>query len=129
MHRALRKQRVAIATSKWIESGGGPLMIASGSVAPAWSGTRPSMRPAEASDYRRACAIRDDVGTVPIGVADALILGDEPDSTTVVASEGDIFLVRWRCADSEDALRELDHVGRTHLAVLLLVRAVPGAVA
>ncbi|NUS59873.1 MAG: hypothetical protein HOQ01_02895 [Lysobacter sp.] len=119
---------MAIATSKWIESDGGPLMVASGSVAPAWSGTRPSKRPAEASDYRRACAIRDDVGTVSIGVADALILGDEPDSTTVIASEGDIFLVRRRCADSEDALRSKLHPALTCLPFMhaCSFRTVPG---
>jgi hypothetical protein len=123
-----RKQRVAIATSKWIESAGGPLMVASDNVVTAWSGTRPSKRPAEMSDYRRACAIRDDIGTVSVGIADALILGDEPDRTTVVASEGDIFLVRWRCADSEDALRASLHPALIWLPFMhaCSFRTVPG---
>ncbi|OAG66818.1 hypothetical protein A7D17_03570 [Xanthomonas floridensis] len=52
----------------------------------------------------RACAIDDELGLVTAGWGDALVLGDEPDRTSLLERDGTVFLVRWRWAPSEDAL-------------------------
>jgi len=69
-----------------------------------------SQRPA--MDYDRACDVGDLVGLIPVGGGIALVLGDEPLSTTWVparAAQGG-YLVGWEYAESDAAV--VQHLGR-----------------
>jgi Immunity protein 21 len=98
---------------EWIESGGGPLLFAPQSVLADWHGSRLPKDRLGLTDYARACAIKDELGVISIGRSQGLVLGDEPDRTTlVVYSSSDCMIFRWRWADSEAHLREaLDSAG------------------
>jgi len=90
---------------EWIESEGGPLLLAPRSRLRDWSGI--DVRESESqSDYDRACAITDEVGIISIGDGSAVVLGDMPDRTALVTEHAatDVFIVRWRCAASEESL-------------------------
>ncbi|MEV7069321.1 immunity 21 family protein [Streptomyces sp. NPDC091972] len=84
---------------EWVESGGGPLIAVPETVLPFWAGADGDET---VSDYDRACEVEGSVGLLPVGDAVALVLGDEPASTSYLA-EHDTF-VRWCAADSEDEL-------------------------
>jgi hypothetical protein len=90
---------------EWIESAGGPLLLAPASVARSWKG---DALPADngPSDYDKACAVGDEIGVLTHHGAQLLVLGDEPDRTAVIESPGMITLVRWRWAASAEALLE-----------------------
>jgi hypothetical protein len=67
-----------------------------------WRGEGP------ATDYDRACDIKDYTGLIPVGCGHALVLGDEPLMTCWWPSrENGGLLVRWVCADSEQFLQYL----------------------
>jgi hypothetical protein len=90
---------------KWIESVGGPLILIPQSVLSEWHGA--SLETSMAGDdYQRACAISSYVGEIPVGGGTGLVLGDAPDRTAVIASEFGPALLRWGCADSEEAILE-----------------------
>lgn len=105
---------------RWIESGGGPLILLSGEYLLAWSGLEPATTPPEGADpstlpptdYERACFVLDQVGLVPVLDGQGLVLGDEPLSTAwweVSPTEG--ILVRWVYGvDDERVIDFLDHV-------------------
>lgn len=93
-----------IESARWIESGGGPLILLHAARMSHWSGTKLSGYDSGTTDYARACAISDDLGLLAIESGDALVLGDEPDRTAVIARGEAVFIVRWRWAPSEDAL-------------------------
>ena len=57
--------------------------------------------PMVGDDYERACAVSSYLGRIPVGRGFALVLGDAPDSTTVLQSVLGFVLLRWGCADSE----------------------------
>lgn len=86
-------------TVAWVESGGGPLIAVPETVLPFWAGADGDET---ASDYDRACEIDGFVGLLPVGDSTALVLGDDPASTTYLR-EHQTF-VRWSAADSERAL-------------------------
>ena|SRR5437868_2730474 len=95
----------------WIESAGGPLILIPRAALGQWGGAS-LQTPMVGDDYERACAISDYVGKINLGNSVALVLGDTPDSTTVLETELGTALLRWRYADSEEQV--LDSV-RTKL--------------
>ncbi|MGW7267973.1 immunity 21 family protein [Streptomyces sp. NPDC054842] len=84
---------------EWVESGGGPLIAIPEVVLPFWSGADGDDM---SSDYDRACDVEGFIGLVPVGDTRALVLGDEPASTTFLPRHG--TFVRWCAADSEAEL-------------------------
>ncbi|XVV08612.1 immunity 21 family protein [Actinoplanes sp. CA-131856] len=87
----------------WVSSGGGPLLAAPQSALSLWTGADSTDGPVETwGDYGRACAVDGYIGVVAIGQQQALVLGDEPATTTYLPSER-LFL-RWAAADEEDDL-------------------------
>ena len=48
----------------------------------------------------------DEIGTIECDGAQVLVLGDEPDRTTVRSDGEGILIVRWRAAETVDALEE-----------------------
>ncbi|MER6675434.1 immunity 21 family protein [Streptomyces sp. NPDC000983] len=81
---------------RWVESGGGPLIAVPETVLPFWAGADGDET---ASDYDRACEIDGLVGLLPVGDSAALVLGDEPATTTYLPDQG--TFVRWSAARSE----------------------------
>jgi hypothetical protein len=93
----------------WVESLGGPLVLVPDSCLDRWTGALAEYDvppeevddPGPAGDYFLACAVDDQLGTVPVGggAGRALVLGDVPDPTAHLPARG--CLLRWRGADSE----------------------------
>ncbi|WP_245923480.1 immunity 21 family protein [Paractinoplanes atraurantiacus] len=87
----------------WVSSGGGPLLAAPQSALSLWTGADSTDGPTgDWGDYGRACAVDGYIGLVAIGQQQALVLGDEPATTTYLPSER-LFL-RWAAAYEEDGL-------------------------
>lgn len=87
----------------WVESAGGPLLVAPASQLVHWEGVTDDDGPVETwGDYGRACAVEGYIGLVGVGAGQALVLGDEPALTTYLPDRR-LFL-RWAAADSEDEL-------------------------
>jgi hypothetical protein len=89
---------------KWIESGGGPLLLAATPLVKIWSGVQPSGTEEASTDYARACSIDDEIGTIAIGSGQGVVLGDEPDRTAIFSKDSKILVLRWRWAESESHL-------------------------
>lgn len=91
---------------EWIESAGGPLLLAPRSSTKDWYGADGSKVVGSQTDYARACSIDAEVRVIGIGNRSALVLGDEPDRTALipVKSTSEVLMVRWRWADSEESL-------------------------
>ncbi|MFB6827097.1 Imm21 family immunity protein [Streptomyces virginiae] len=83
----------------WVESGGGPLVVVPAEVLDRWEGADGE---GPESDYDRACAVVDRTGLLTVGPSHALVLGDEPSSTTFLPEHG--VFVRWVAAESEAEL-------------------------
>lgn len=87
----------------WVESAGGPLLVAPRSDLTHWGGSTDDDGPVETwGDYGRACTVEGYIGLVAIGAQQALVLGDEPAPTTYLPAER-LFL-RWAAASSESVL-------------------------
>ncbi|MFF8867359.1 Imm21 family immunity protein [Streptomyces sp. NPDC015139] len=84
---------------EWVESGGGPLIAVPETVLPFWAGADTEELD---TDYDRACEVAGHIGLLPVGDSAALVLGDEPASTSYLPEHH--TLVRWSAADSEDEL-------------------------
>ncbi|MFC7260837.1 MULTISPECIES: immunity 21 family protein [Streptomyces] len=84
---------------EWVESGGGPLIAIPEVVLPFWAGADGDDM---SSDYDRACDVDGFIGLVPVGDTRALVLGDEPASTSYLPEHG--TFVRWCAAESEEEL-------------------------
>jgi len=84
---------------QWVESGGGPLIAIPETVLPFWAGADGDDM---SCDYDRACDVEGFIGLLPVGDTRALVLGDDPASTTYLPEHG--VFVRWCAADSEDEL-------------------------
>ncbi|MGW2784067.1 Imm21 family immunity protein [Streptomyces populi] len=84
---------------QWVESGGGPLIAIPETVLPFWSGADGDDM---SCDYDRACDVEGFIGLLPVGDTRALVLGDEPASTTYLPEHG--AFVRWHAARSDDEL-------------------------
>ena len=93
-------------TTDWIESLGGPLLLAPRSSLKDWLGGYGSKLPGLQTDYARACSIDAGIGKLAIGTRLALVLGDEPDRTALLPGTTSLeaLIVRWRWASSEDSL-------------------------
>lgn len=92
---------------EWIESGGGPLLFAPRSALSEWHGNTSSV-PGAVTDYQRACAVTDEIDAISVGTAQALVLGDEPDRSALIArSPTNVLVLRWRWAQSEESLLPL----------------------
>lgn len=89
---------------RWIESEGGPLIFASSEVAKGWLGVDGPVIAGELTDYQRACSVVEEIGVLSSGAAEVVVLGDEPDRTALIMNGECLYIVRWRWADSEDAL-------------------------
>jgi Immunity protein 21 len=95
-----------VAKVEWIESAGGPLLLAPRSSLNDWLGADGSRRAGSQTDYARVCSIGDEIAVIAIGKRSAVLLGDEPDRTALVAghSASQVLIVRWRWAESEESL-------------------------
>lgn len=116
---------------RWMQSGGGPLLLTPGEYLPSWGGIEPPSdgRQVEArfrwngqdepaTDYDRACDVEGWLSPLDIGAGQGLVLGGEPLATAWQASlasherdarQGGI-LIRWVCANSEtDVISALEH--------------------
>ncbi|WP_026401024.1 Imm21 family immunity protein [Actinomadura rifamycini] len=86
----------------WVESGGGPLVVVPEALLVRWAGAEGDGPEETWGDYGRACAVDGYIGLVPVGAGHALVLGDEPATTTYLPDER--AFLRWSAADSEAAL-------------------------
>jgi hypothetical protein len=98
---------------RWIETEGGPLVCIERCFAHLWSGLNRSTS-GGSSDYDRACAIKDYVGVLDIGPAQALVLGDMPLSTSIwndANGEKYIYIVRCVYTNSDEIVKKIieDH--------------------
>ena len=101
---------------KWIDSEGGPLILLSDKSYKLWSGilNRSSYLDnkiedaddflnADETDYGKACLVQDYLGVINIGDDLALVLGDEPLSTTIFHSiDNTVVIARWCYGENED---------------------------
>lgn len=100
----------------WVASAGGPLLLLPERLLSAWEGSDKPRRGRRieatsrwnargpATDYDRACDVRDYVGVIRVGEGFGLVLGDEPLATTWIPSDdadGGV-LVRWVHAQGDD---------------------------
>ncbi|MFB7506012.1 immunity 21 family protein [Streptomyces broussonetiae] len=81
---------------EWVESAGGPLIAVPETVLPFWAGADSEDL---ATDYDRACEVDGHVGLLPVGDSAALVLGDDPASTSYLPEH--TTFVRWSAAHSE----------------------------
>ncbi|MDO0928783.1 immunity 21 family protein [Streptomyces sp. TG1A-8] len=84
---------------EWVESGGGPLIAVPETVLPFWAGADSEELD---TDYDRACEVDGYVGLLPVGDSAALVLGDEPASTSYLPDQA--AFVRWSAAHCEGDL-------------------------
>ncbi|MEV1333932.1 Imm21 family immunity protein [Micromonospora costi] len=87
----------------WVESGGGPLIVVPTSALTTWRGASADFDPGDLDtwgDYGRACQIDGYAGSLDTGDDQALVLGDEPASTTYLSDQR--LFIRWIYADSEE---------------------------
>jgi hypothetical protein len=96
---------------RWIESSGGPLILAEAEVALSWMGVDRRTGDSK-SDYDRSTEVDDYLGLMRIPSGDVLVLGDEPSRTSVLSvSRQDAVIIRWRWAESErtvfDSIQEV----------------------
>lgn len=90
---------------KWIESGGGPLVLVAKPLISEWLGTKGSKDADSLTDYQRACSVGEEIGTTSLCGSEVLVLGDEPDRTALIGiSPKELLIVRWRWAESEESL-------------------------
>jgi hypothetical protein len=81
----------------WVASTGGPLVAIEAARLVAWGGL-------ENNDYERASACTGSVERIAVDGGTALVLGDEPAMTAVVARHDGLVFVRWLAADDEAAV-------------------------
>lgn len=104
-----------ISSLKWINSGGGPYILATKSSAVTWLGTQGLSAGDEnryENDYLRACEGKDYVSVIAGSTHEILVI-TEPDEIACLSREpDDILLVKWIGADSDqqvwEALQFLD---------------------
>ncbi|MEV0001019.1 Imm21 family immunity protein [Micromonospora sp. NPDC050980] len=92
----------------WVESDGGPLVVVPESVLAQWRGVPNDFDPGDLDtwgDYGRACQVDGRAGSLEIGDGQALVLGDEPASTTYLSAKR--LFVRWIHGASEEQVIRL----------------------
>ncbi len=87
---------------KWIDSRGGPLILLASNQLLHWNGID--------GDYDRACAVDGWIGVLSVGAGQALVLNDEPLSTTQWLVAGRQLLVC--CGYARDELSVAQHLER-----------------
>lgn len=97
---------------KWVNSGGGPLIVIPVEIAHYWRGCETGM-PLTGdratiwetvrmnTDYGRACGVDDYLGVLNVGPGECLVLADELMQTTILPTNADALIVRWIYAESE----------------------------
>ena len=94
----LARTRRPVSQLPWVDSGGGPLIAVPTSALGEWTGA--SMDDGDSwGDYDRACQVDGFVGVLDVGADQALVLADEPASTTYLPDRR--IFVRWIYANSE----------------------------
>jgi hypothetical protein len=88
---------------RWIESGGGPLILLPARLARDWSGTLPPPHEPISGDYARAVAVAEYVGSIPVGEGAGLVLGGDPLPATVLRVGPGLVIARWLYANSDEA--------------------------
>lgn len=85
----------------WIESGGGPLILIAREDLRDWRGLEGG---GLATDYARACELKELIGVLPVGSGAGVVLADEPLPTAWFGDvpHADGALTRWEYADSDD---------------------------
>jgi hypothetical protein len=91
----------------WIESAGGLLLLLEENLLPFWRRCFSDSGDA-LTDYDRACDVNDYISAKDVDSGRAIVLGDEPLSTTwwTSTNKKQSFLVRWDCAENETAVIE-----------------------
>ncbi len=90
---------------RWLESGGGPLILVPRRHLLNWTGIQAP--DGGGSDYDRACEVTDEVALITVGEkGTGLVFGDEPFRTAWFADESGGLVIRWVYADSEAAVAE-----------------------
>ena len=82
---------------EWIESAGGPLLLAPRSSIRDWLGVDGSKVAGLQTDYERACSIQAEIGIIPVGSRSAVVLGDEPDRTALLPVKSSSEVLMERC--------------------------------
>lgn len=113
---------------KWIESGGGPLVLMDESSVKLWSGVLDSrayaenklvdaedFMDAEQADYGKACLVEDYLGLVDVEEAQALVLNDEPLPTTVLPPIDGVTVIA-RAVYGENFEKVDEYLGKLPLA-------------
>jgi hypothetical protein len=91
----------------WISSEGGPLILMHRSQLRTWHGAAGKGRDEHGfeTDYDWACSVEEEVAVYE-GPSQMLVLGDEPDATSLRSIGADIVLVRWRAAPSAESMED-----------------------
>jgi hypothetical protein len=125
---------------KWIDSLGGPLLLIPGRLLNHWEGSDPPTGgriieakfradpSGPATDYDRACDVKEYLGLIDVGPGVGLVLGDEPAQTAwwPFASERGGILVRWIAADDEQSvIQHLKNLPLTRFPMPILSMMVP----
>lgn len=102
----LNPEAVKLASSlAFADSEGGPLIIMSESLAPAWNGVFDDQGNAifgsAPCDYDRACSVT--FNTLDVGDREALVM-EEPNNSAFIPIEGGALIVTWAGADDADTL-------------------------
>lgn len=94
--------------TKWICSGGGPLLCASPTAIRKWRGIQGSSIEQLKSDYDRACEQTDYISAIACGSSQVLVLGDEPLQSAFIQHSTGLIVIRWvSCASTEFAERAI----------------------
>jgi hypothetical protein len=100
----------------WVGEIAGPLLLLPNCLLPEWSGIDvPEFRTVEATfrwnadepracDYDRACDMRDEVGVVPVGFGEGLVLSGGQRPTTWLPRSWGGIIARWEYGEGDDSV-------------------------
>ena len=99
---------------EWISTTGGPLILLPKSLLSSWKGAPDNddgledepITVSEQNDYQRACGVRGDVGVIPVGDGEALVLPEEVLETAWQPLPNGGVLARWVFGDSDDLVEQ-----------------------
>ncbi|MCG5464125.1 immunity 21 family protein [Micromonospora sp. MED01] len=94
----LARTRRPVSQLPWVDSGGGPLVVVPTTALGDWKGASDDDDDSW-GDYDRACEVDGYAGVLDVGADQALVLADEPASTTYLPDQR--IFVRWLYAVSE----------------------------
>jgi hypothetical protein len=90
---------------EWIQSGGGPLVLVAEADLPRWFGGD-AVAGESLTDYDHACAVAEYIQPITVRDISVVVIGEEPDATSVTVFDGLTYWVRWRWAPNEDEVWE-----------------------